>query len=107
MNEMDKLRVLIPHWIEHNQAHAQEFLDWAKKIDPSAEIEDVIADVQSAAEAMKFVNAHLRTALDKIGGPLEYTPEHTHSHTHTHDHGHTHHSHEHDHSHPHHDHEHD
>ena len=25
MNETDKLRVLIPHWIEHNEEHAREF----------------------------------------------------------------------------------
>ncbi len=109
MNEMDKLRVLIPYWIEHNEEHAQEFLDWAKKITPVAEIEDATADVRDAAETMKAVNVHLRTALEKLGGPLEYTHDHSHahSHSHTHDHGHTHHSHEHDHSHPHHSHEHD
>ena len=96
MNDVEKLRVLIPHWIEHNQEHAQEFLDWAKETAPSAEIKDAIVDVQSAAEAMMAVNIPLRTALEKLGGPLEYTPEHTHSHTHTHDHSHTYHSHEHD-----------
>ena len=93
MNDTDKLRVLIPHWIEHNQEHAQEFLDWAKKVGQAVEIEDAIADVRAAAEAMKAVNVHLRMALEKIGGPLEYA--HDHSHSHEHDHSHTHHPHEH------------
>lgn len=125
MNEIDKLRVLIPHWIEHNQGHAQEFLDWADQTGQAVEIEGAIADVRDAAEVMKAVNVHLQTALEKLGGPLEYSHDHAHSHTHTHDHshphhshdhghthhshdhGHTHHSHEHDHSHPHHSHDHD
>ena len=32
MNEIEKLRVLIPHWVEHNNEHAQEFRDWAEHI---------------------------------------------------------------------------
>ncbi len=76
MNETDKLRVLIPHWIEHNQEHAQEFLDWVKKIEDNA----VIDDVQSATAAMASVNAHLQAALEKLGGALEYDHDHTHHH---------------------------
>ena len=30
MNEVEKLRVLIPHWIEHNEEHANEFRRWAE-----------------------------------------------------------------------------
>jgi len=25
MDEVEKLRVLLPHWIEHNSEHAEEF----------------------------------------------------------------------------------
>ena len=28
MNELEKLGVLIPHWIEHTQNHAAEFEKW-------------------------------------------------------------------------------
>ena len=107
MNEMDKLRVLIPHWVEHNQEHANEFLDWVKQIEHvTAEV--AIADMQAAVEAMKTVNAHLGTALEKLGGPLEYAPDHSHTHPHDHDHDHAHHhSHDHDHGHARHHHEHD
>ena len=27
----DKLRILLPHWIEHNAEHAAEFRQWAGK----------------------------------------------------------------------------
>ena len=31
MNKSDKLRVLIPHWIEHNAERADEFRRWAEQ----------------------------------------------------------------------------
>lgn len=65
MNEVDKLRVLIPHWMEHNQEHAQEFRDWAPKV---SEIEQ---DILAAAAAIVQANDHLQSALDKLGGPSD------------------------------------
>jgi len=29
--DLDKLRVLLPHWIEHNEEHAASFESWAAK----------------------------------------------------------------------------
>ncbi len=66
MQETDKLRVLIPHWIEHNEEHAEEFRVWA------ARAGDVSADILSAAEAVAQANIALETALEKLGGPLSY-----------------------------------
>ena len=36
MNEVEKLRVLIPHWIEHNQEHAAEFRHWVEQAGEAA-----------------------------------------------------------------------
>ena len=72
MNELDKLRVLIPHWIEHNQEHAAEFERWAQAADP------VSPEIRAAAEAVNNANHALRAALDKLGGPLEH--DHLHHH---------------------------
>ena len=63
MNETDKLRVLIPHWIEHNEEHAQEFQKW------SAVAGDAGTDIMAAAEAMRQANRFLGQALGKLGGP--------------------------------------
>jgi hypothetical protein len=64
MNEVDKLRVLIPHWIEHNDEHAEEFKRWAEQTDEAS------PDILAAAETMILVNNSLRSALEKLGGPL-------------------------------------
>ena len=68
MQEKDKLRVLIPHWIEHNKEHAEEFRLWA------ARAGDASAGILSAAEAVTQANAALEIALQKLGGSLSYDP---------------------------------
>lgn len=70
MEATDKLRVLIPHWIEHNQEHANEFREWAAQVDM------VAPEIVAAAEQMAQVNAYLETALEKLGSTLEYHHPH-------------------------------
>ena len=73
MNEQEKLRVLIPHWIEHNEEHADEFRRWAEQAGEAA------ADIMAAAETMTRVNDFLGTALEELGGSLTVShPEHHH-----------------------------
>ena len=67
MNEVDKLRVLIPHWIEHNEEHAAEFRRWAEEAGSAAE------DILDAADSMSRVNQSLAIALDKLGGALPHS----------------------------------
>ena len=66
MNDVEKLRVLIPHWIEHNVEHAQEFRRWADQVGETAH------EVVTAADLMMQVNAALESALQKLGGALEH-----------------------------------
>lgn len=64
MNEREKLRVLIPHWIEHNEEHAEEFRQWARRVGEAA------AELEEAAAQMTQVNHALSAALEKLGGAL-------------------------------------
>lgn len=66
MNDTNKLRVLIPHWLEHNDEHAAEF----RRLATGAG--DAAGDILSAADSMSQVNQSLKIALEKLGGPLEY-----------------------------------
>jgi hypothetical protein len=76
MNDRDKLRVLIPHWIEHNQEHAAEFERWAELV------EAVSPEIRVAAEAIRDANRALTTALHTLGGPAgdPHLDEHEHHH---------------------------
>ena len=75
MSEQEKLRILLPHWIEHNGEHAAEFRRWAER---AGAVEDQIL---AAAQSMDDANERLEQALEALGGPLE----HHHPHGHTHD----------------------
>lgn len=73
MKEEDKLRVLIPHWIEHNEEHAGEFRRWAESAG------DAALDIVAAAEAVTRANESLAAALEKLGGALEHHHHHHHN----------------------------
>ena len=60
MNEIEKLLILIPHWIEHNQEHADEYRQWAAYAQNASE------DILEAVEALEHVNSALNSALQKI-----------------------------------------
>ena len=70
--EQDKLRILLPHWIEHNAGHLAEFREWAEK---AGEAKQHILD---AAAQMEGANRALEAALEQMGGALD--DEHHHHH---------------------------
>ncbi len=63
----DKLRVLLPHWMEHNAEHAAEFRDWAEKARAAGQ-EEVAEDIDTAATELGWVNEALSAALEELGG---------------------------------------
>ena len=64
ITERDRLRTLLPHWIEHNLAHAADFRLWAGV---AGEAE---ADIEAAAAQMEAANEALAAALAKLGGSI-------------------------------------
>lgn len=84
MNELDKVRVMLPHWIEHNQGHGAEFSKWADKLESSSpEIAELL---RQAAASLQDAEKSLQATLKRSGGPL-HSPAHQH-----HAEGHHHHS---------------
>jgi hypothetical protein len=66
--DLEKLRVLLPHWIEHNAEHAGEFQTWAERGREAGE------QIPEAAQYLGLANQALKQALEKLGGPLEHPP---------------------------------
>jgi|YNPNPStandDraft_1061719.scaffolds.fasta_scaffold18021_8 hypothetical protein len=64
LSEQEKLRVLLPHWQEHNAEHAAEFRAWAEKAGPARQ------ELLAAAEHLEAANQALQAALAQLGGPL-------------------------------------
>jgi hypothetical protein len=84
MNQTEKLRVLLPHWIEHNLGHGEECRKWSgiARDEGQGKIADYIDD---AVKAMAKVNEILEMALKEAGGPA-YGDEGHHHHHHHHEH---------------------
>jgi hypothetical protein len=78
MTEIEKLRALLPHWIEHNDEHAAEFERWAETA-ASAGHGKAAEWIRSAAQQMAQSNLSLQQALDELGGPVSLEGHH---HTH-------------------------
>ncbi len=87
MNDIEKLRVLLPHWITHNREHGGEFGSWSEKVRGAgaSHADEIAAQLDKAVTACDEVTQALEKAMELAGGPLD--------HTHTHHHGHDHHHH--------------
>ena len=80
MNEIEKLRVILPHWIEHNKNHEKEFNKWLAIISIGNETE-VAALLNKAVSSLQNIDTVLSLIADKIGA-LPGDPSHDHTHHH-------------------------
>ena len=78
MTEMEKLRALLPHWIEHNREHASEVDRWAD-IAATEGHSDAARMIRQAVENVRQANGLLDRALEDLGGAV---PLETHGHGH-------------------------
>lgn len=69
MTEVEKVRTLLPHLIEHSRSHEKEFAKWTEVLDSNGQHEaaalmnEAIGHLQEAAH-------DLEDALARIGGPI-------------------------------------
>lgn len=65
MNEIDKFRVLLPHWIEHNKNHEEEFNKWLSIISLNGESE-IASLLEKAVLPLQNIDTVLSQISDKI-----------------------------------------
>ena len=63
--DSEKLRMLLPHWIEHNYEHAEEFREWSRRVRFASN------DLQIAANYLERASHALEACLEKQGDPIE------------------------------------
>ena len=74
-SERDKLRILLDHWISHNQGHVEECRQWLGRV-PDLD-DDAVSAINEAIAAFEQASRHLGRALDILGGlPEGYEPHH-------------------------------
>lgn len=64
-SEMEKLKILLDHWIEHNKEHGEEFREWAEKARYLGEAV-VQEDMLDAAQNVDKASESLRKALEEL-----------------------------------------
>lgn len=94
MNDIEKLRVLLPHWLEHNASHADDYRAWVERA-RAAGADHVAGHLAAAVEKLEGVNRDLQGALEHLGGSDTLAdhdhPDAHHHHEHRHEHGERHH----------------
>jgi hypothetical protein len=81
LSELEKLRVLIPHWIEHNHSHQHEFEKWVTVAKNEGQ-EEAAAAIEKAMQKLAEADSYLQEALASLGG--EMAGHHGHHHHHHH-----------------------
>ncbi|MBN1654954.1 MAG: tRNA (N6-threonylcarbamoyladenosine(37)-N6)-methyltransferase TrmO [Deltaproteobacteria bacterium] len=64
-NEIEKLKVLIPHWIDHNDHHIHERERWLKTVEDSG-LYDVAHELKHSIELAREENRRLALAKDRL-----------------------------------------
>jgi hypothetical protein len=79
MTDIDKLRMLLPHWIAHNTEHASEFRAWIERV-RGVDQARAVEHLEAAIQKMDAANHDLQTALECLGGtPDAPGPDHLHA----------------------------
>ena len=85
MDNVEKLRVMLQHWIEHNKGHVEEFEKWQKTMTEEGHA-SLAASIAEAVQTMATVNVQLEKALEEAGGAKAEEGDHHHHHGHDHHH---------------------
>ncbi len=81
MDNSEKLRVILQHWIEHNAGHVTEFEKWQKTMKEDGK-DKVSASIGDAILQMDKVTDILTDILADFGGPKDISDHHHHHHHH-------------------------
>ena len=66
---LEKLRILLPHWIEHSHSHQDDFRKWVEVARAEGQAE-AAARIDRALELMAQTDQALAEALDLLGGKV-------------------------------------
>ena len=65
MNDLDKLRHLLKHWMEHNDAHVSTYDEWTRKTKAMGE-KDLSEILEQITRESRKLNNLFQKALESI-----------------------------------------
>ncbi len=69
IQDLKKLQIMIEHWIEHGDSHAENYREWASKADAAGEAE-VAKEIHLAIDDSESVKNHLKRAKAILAAKL-------------------------------------
>jgi hypothetical protein len=66
MELLTRLAHLLPHWIEHNASHAEQFEQYASRVRAEG-FESIAGHIEAAAGAIRQSNEELEQARMEVG----------------------------------------
>lgn len=80
MDVVEKLQVMLPHWVEHNRSHAKEFSEWSAQV--ATTDSHLAAHLDQAVTALQQAQKALEKALELCGGAMCTDAQSQHHHHH-------------------------
>lgn len=77
---LEKMRILLPHWVEHSHSHQAEFKKWVEIARAEGQA-DAAGEIDKAIALMAETEKALGKAMELLGGKVE---GHQHGHHHHH-----------------------
>ena len=77
MDDIERLRIVLKHLIEHNEGHAEDYERWIE-LAKNNHLDHVAKLISEANRHMGKASEALKTALDHIGGEPESDEQHHH-----------------------------
>ena len=78
-SDLEKLQVLLTHWLQHNEGHGSEYLKWAEVTRQGGHA-TTAEYIEQAVDLLKKADDSLSRALESIGGPSQEHHHHDHHH---------------------------
>ncbi len=64
--EIEKLKILLEHWAEHNHEHADTYMQWAEKVKASgdADLYDMLKEIAAETKKMNALFEKAKKAVE-------------------------------------------
>ena len=83
MDNIDKFRVILKHWIDHNGGHVSEFDKWRDLMEKEGK-NKIVESLDEAKRRMDSISELLGSMLEDLGGAADDDHHHHHHHHHHH-----------------------
>jgi len=78
-SDIEKLQMLITHWLQHNESHGREYSKWVE-VARKAGLSSTAEYIEMAVDLLAKADKAFKIALESVGGPSK-----GHQHHHDHD----------------------